>query len=154
MDLEKIQQLMAAMESRGITKMSLKEESGFHLVLERKPPISIPSSDCAPIWTPSHFESQVDRKIDEKEKKVRESVASQGYEVTSPMVGTFYSAPSPGLDPFVKIGDVVTEDSIIGVIEAMKVMNEIKAGRKGVVTEIFIENAHPVEFGTKLLRLA
>ncbi|HJZ12173.1 MAG TPA: biotin/lipoyl-containing protein, partial [Acidobacteriota bacterium] len=69
---------------------------------------------------------------------------------TSPMVGTFYTSPSPDDPVFVKVGDRVEEDTIICIIEAMKVMNEVKAGMKGQVAEVLIENAHPVEFGTKM----
>ena len=53
-----------------------------------------------------------------------------------------------------KVGDTVTEETVIGIVEAMKVMNEIKAGKSGVITEIYVDNAHPVEFGTKLFKLA
>ncbi|MGE3715728.1 MAG: acetyl-CoA carboxylase biotin carboxyl carrier protein subunit, partial [Simkaniaceae bacterium] len=72
---------------------------------------------------------------------------------TSPMVGTFYASPSPDDEALVKVGDTVTEDTVVCIIEAMKVMNEVKAGKKGTVAEVFIESAHPVEFGTKLFRI-
>jgi len=73
--------------------------------------------------------------------------------VTSPMVGTYYSTPSPEDPHFVKVGDRVEKDTVVCIIEAMKVMNEVKAGISGTVAEILVENAHPVEFGTKLLRI-
>lgn len=74
--------------------------------------------------------------------------------ITSPMVGTFYSAPSPESDPFAKVGDTVKDDSVVCIIEAMKIMNEIQAEAKGKITEILVENGQPVEFGQKLFRLA
>lgn len=74
--------------------------------------------------------------------------------VTSPMVGTFYSSPSPDDPTFVKSGDRVEKDTVVCIIEAMKVMNEVKAGAAGIVTEILAENGHPVEFGTKLFKIS
>jgi len=76
-----------------------------------------------------------------------------GSYVTSPMVGTFYSSPGPDQPVFVKVGDKVNENTIVCIIEAMKVMNEVKAGVSGVVAEILTENSQPVEFGTRLLRI-
>ena len=70
------------------------------------------------------------------------------------MVGTYYGSPSPDDDPFVKVGDSVKEDTVVCIIEAMKVMNEVKAGKRGVVGEVFLDNADPVEFGTKLLTIS
>ena len=74
-------------------------------------------------------------------------------EITSPMVGTFYAAPSPESAPFVSAGQEVTEDTVVCVIEAMKVMNEIKAEMRGVVAEVVAENGKPVQFGQALFRL-
>ncbi len=73
--------------------------------------------------------------------------------VTSPMVGTFYRAPSPEADPFVDVGDRVTEDSTVCIIEAMKVMNEIPAGVGGVVKEILVKNGESVEFGQPIFHI-
>jgi acetyl-CoA carboxylase biotin carboxyl carrier protein len=69
------------------------------------------------------------------------------------MVGTFYSSASPGQPPFVKVGDRVEENTVICIIEAMKVLNEVKAGKKGTVAEVLIENTQPVEFGSKMFRI-
>ena len=66
------------------------------------------------------------------------------------MVGTFYRAPAPGADDFTAIGASVEEDSVVCIIEAMKVMNEIKAEVRGVITECLVENGEPVEFGQPL----
>lgn len=76
-----------------------------------------------------------------------------GHVVTAPMIGTYYSAPSPGDAPFVQIGDEVEVGQAIGIIEAMKIMNEIIADRAGIVLEILVDNAQPVEYGSPLLRL-
>jgi acetyl-CoA carboxylase biotin carboxyl carrier protein len=81
------------------------------------------------------------------------AVAPAGKEITSPMVGTFYSAPSPDSPAFVSVGQAVTPDTVICIIEAMKVMNEIKAEVSGVVTEVLAENGKPVQFGQALFRV-
>ena len=70
--------------------------------------------------------------------------------IDSPLVGTFYRAASPDSDAFVNVGDRVTADTVIAIIEAMKVMNEIKAEKSGVIKEILVENGQPVEFGQPL----
>jgi acetyl-CoA carboxylase biotin carboxyl carrier protein len=74
-------------------------------------------------------------------------------EVKSPMIGTFYRAPSPESASYVEIGTEVNPDTVVCIIEAMKVMNEIKAEAKGVITEVLVENAKPVEFGQPLFKL-
>ena len=73
--------------------------------------------------------------------------------VTSPMVGTIYFAPSPNDPAFIKVGDRVEKNTIVCIVEAMKVMNEVKSQVQGTVTEVLVDNASPVEFGTKLFRI-
>jgi acetyl-CoA carboxylase biotin carboxyl carrier protein len=74
-------------------------------------------------------------------------------EIVSPMVGTFYRAPSPESAPYVEVGQSVAEDTVVCIIEAMKVMNEIRAEIKGVIVEILVENGTAVQFGQPLFRL-
>jgi acetyl-CoA carboxylase biotin carboxyl carrier protein len=76
-----------------------------------------------------------------------------GKEITSPMVGTFYRAASPESPPFIDIGQEVTEETVVCIIEAMKVMNEIKAEVRGVITEVVAENTKPVQFGQTLFKV-
>jgi len=76
-----------------------------------------------------------------------------GHVVTAPMIGTFYASPSPGEPAFVSVGDTVEVGQVIGIIEAMKIMNEITADRAGTVSEVFVTNAQPVEYGSPLVRL-
>lgn len=85
---------------------------------------------------------------------VPETPADEGYVITAPMIGTFYTAPAPGEDPFVQVGDVVSVGQTIGIIEAMKIMNEITADKGGIVVEIIAQNAQAVEYGSPLIRLA
>ncbi len=74
-------------------------------------------------------------------------------EVKSPMVGTFYKSPEPGAEAYVKVGSRVTTGQVVCIIEAMKIMNEIESEVQGVVREVCVENAQPVEFGQVLFRL-
>ena len=80
-------------------------------------------------------------------------VASNDLDIKSPMIGTFYRAPSPESASYVEIGTEVTPDSVVCIIEAMKVMNEIKAEVRGVVTQICLDNGKPVEFGQPLFKV-
>ena len=75
------------------------------------------------------------------------------YPVTSPIVGTFYRAPNPDTEAYVKVGDFVEKGQVLCIVEAMKLMNEIEAEVDGKITEIFVLNATPVEFGEKLFRI-
>lgn len=77
-----------------------------------------------------------------------------GVFITSPMVGTFYSSPSPENPPYAKSGDQVSSDTIVCIIEAMKIMNEIQAEQSGTIAEILVENGQPVEYGQRLYRLS
>ena len=74
-------------------------------------------------------------------------------EVKSPMIGTFYRRPSPDSDPFVEVGAAVNPDAVVCIIEAMKVMNEIKSEVKGVIAEVLVEDGKPVEYGQALFRI-
>lgn len=154
MEIKQIKELMEAMKKTGINRLTLKNES-FELSLEKengryldnleesilserslKNSISSIPPPPAPLGATPKQEEQI-----------------QGSFITSPMVGTFYNASSPTAPAFVKVGDVVEKHTIVGIIEAMKVMNEIKAGIAGTVVEILVNPGDPVEFGTKLFRI-
>ena len=77
----------------------------------------------------------------------------EGLEVKSPMIGTLYRRPSPDSDPFVEVGTAVEPDTVVCIIEAMKVMNEIKAEVKGMIAEVLVEDGKPVEYGQALFRI-
>ena len=165
MDLKQIKELMAAMERAGIKKLTVKQKGGDELHLERQdeypthaqpptppfypsvythPPVREAESRLAPTHKPPHDESHGGK--EKKEDK-------PGKFVNAPLVGTYYAAASPDDPHFVKVGDRVDENTVVCIIEAMKVMNEVKAGVSGTIAEILIDNAHPVEFGTKLFRI-
>lgn len=80
-------------------------------------------------------------------------LTGEGQPVKSPLLGIFYHAPKPGADPFVAVGDRVTEDSVIGIIEVMKLMNQVTAKTTGIVTEILAPNGELVEHGQPLIRV-
>ncbi len=167
MEVKQINQLMVAMGRYGVKRLSIKRE-GVEVEIERE--------DKAPAVSQIHdlFREENPLKVDfEKHKSLgpvradhqaaaretlREDVALERDDgvsvyVTSPMVGSIYHAPSPNDPVFVKVGDKIEKNTVVCIIEAMKVMNEVKAGVSGVVQEILVDNGQPVEFGTKLLRI-
>ena len=81
---------------------------------------------------------------------VSEKQASNLYEIKSPIVGTFYLAPSPDAEPFVKVGDIVTPSKVLCIVEAMKLMNEIECDVSGKVAKILVANGEPVEYNQPL----
>jgi acetyl-CoA carboxylase biotin carboxyl carrier protein len=84
---------------------------------------------------------------------IHTQTASNELDVKSPMIGTFYRSPSPEAGPYIDIGSEVNPDTVVCIIEAMKVMNEIKAEVKGIVTQCLMENGKPVEFGQPLFKV-
>ena len=155
MDLKQLEELMGAMERHRLTKISIKEKSGYEVVLEKNEPRleassyvrseAQPMSEMVRVSTPSSESMHVSAPQKHEEKP--------GTFVKSPMVGTFYRSPSPQDPVFVKVGDHVKENTVLCIIEAMKVMNEVKAQKTGKIAEILVENMQPVEFGTKLFRI-
>ena len=81
------------------------------------------------------------------------AAASSELDIKSPMIGTFYRSPSPESAPYIEVGAEVNAETVVCIIEAMKVMNEIKAEAKGIITQVLVENAKPVEFGQPLFKL-
>lgn len=143
MELNIVKKLIEILEGSSLKKLHLKDKD-FEITLEKDDfGISKKPTLVQPIEQPKTPVEQTPQ-----EKKIED----KNY-VLSPMVGTFYTASAPDQPPFVKVGDKVEENTIIGIIEAMKVMNEIKANKKGIIKEILVENAQPVEFGSKLIRI-
>lgn len=93
---------------------------------------------------------QPSQQVIEVEAKQPEQVKENYLEIKSPMVGTFYRAPSPGARPYVEVGDRVEPGQVVCIIEAMKLMNEIESEVAGTIAEILVENAQPVEYGQTL----
>jgi acetyl-CoA carboxylase biotin carboxyl carrier protein len=154
MDMKSIKELMASMEKSGLKKVRIKEEKGFEIELEREvepqPQQVVHRPEPAHYHPPHPHPHPHHRPAAEEEKKVEKK---EGVFITSPMVGTYYAAASPDDQPYVKVGDKVEEDTVVCIIEAMKVMNEVKAGKKGKIAEVLLSNSDPVEFGTNLFRI-
>lgn len=153
MDLKQIKELMAAMERFRLNKVSLKEKTGFEITLEKNEPRL---EAATYIKKEVHSNPEVTNVVSpiEVHRHVDNSHSNKpGVFVAAPMVGTFYRSPSPQDPPFVKVGDQVNENTVVCIIEAMKVMNEVKAQKSGKVVEILVDNLQPVEFGTKLFRI-
>jgi acetyl-CoA carboxylase biotin carboxyl carrier protein len=148
-DLKEIKTIIDLMKKHDLSVFEIEKE-GFRLKLEKGasaqaaaavpsaaagPPKAVPA---APETTPAA-------------PKAIESVPLK--EIVSPMVGTFYRGPSPDAPAFVDVGKSVTEDTVVCIIEAMKVMNEIKAETSGIIAEVMAENGKPVQFGQVLFRV-
>ena len=137
-DLTKIKDLIKLMEDHDLTAFEL-EDSGFKVRLEKG-------------GTPEQVIAAAPVAVEEKAPE--KIVAEETEEISAPMVGTFYKSPSPDADAFVKVGDAVDEGTVVCIIEAMKVMNQIKAEKSGVIQRILVEDASPVEFGQGLFVIA
>lgn len=154
MDLKQVKELMTFMEKTKVKRLKIKTEKGFEVELDKEGAevervVHHPHPHREPhLHHYPHTVPHAPQKQNEESKKEVE-----GNYLTSPMVGTYYSGPSPEDPAFVKVGDEVDEETVVCIVEAMKVMNEVKAGKKGKVAEILIGNGDPVEFGTKMIRI-
>ena len=142
MELDQIQAIITMMKENDLAEFSM-EQDGLKIHIKRglesaQPTVTVSApviakAPAAPVTAP-----------------IPDLPAEDIKYITSPMVGTFYRAPSPEAPPYVEIGKAVEEDTVVCIVEAMKVMNEIKAETKGVITEVLADNSKPVEFGQKL----
>lgn len=138
MNIKKIKELIDLMKENSLTEIEVEEE-GKKIKLSKKASGMIEHMASAPATVSAQFSSPG-----------QEQTVKSGKEVKSPMVGTFYRAASPEAAPFVDVGDIVKKGDTLCIIEAMKLMNEIKAEFGGKISEILIENAEAVEFGQTL----
>lgn len=159
MDLKEIKELIALMKRNDLSEFKL-EQGDFKISLKKgsdQPVITgAPAPMLAPIiqhGQPPQATAPSGAAAAAAPPTAPASESTPGKEIVSPMVGTFYSAASPESPPFVDVGAEVTEDTVVCIIEAMKVMNEIKAEMRGTVTEVVAENGKPVQFGQALFRL-
>ncbi len=144
MDIRKVKTLIELLENSGVVELEIREGDssirinrggGSTTVVTTAPPAAAPVS-AAPA------------------APVQPEAAPTGTVLKSPMVGTYYSAPSPDSSPFVRLGQTVKEGDTLCIIEAMKIMNPIEAENSGTVVEILVENGHPVEFDQPLFVIA
>lgn len=150
MNIDQIKELIAILEGSKLNKLTLKDENGCEIHLEKSPTVAAVHHVHPQVETVSAPSSHMSTPHVVQTAKTEDV---KGQYITSPMVGTFYLTPSPESPAFVKVGDKVKADSIVCIVEAMKVMNEIKAGIAGTIVEVCIANGHVVEFGTKLFRI-
>ncbi|MEY4300780.1 MAG: hypothetical protein RIR25_2016 [Verrucomicrobiota bacterium] len=145
-DLKEIKALIDLMQKNGLTAFEI-EKDGFRISLAKEAAYQPSVAYATP--SPSSAPATVAAPAAEASPAV---AVPAGKEIASPMVGTFYLAASPETPAFVTVGQKVTPDTVVCIIEAMKVMNEIKAEVAGTITEIAAENGQPVQFGQALFR--
>lgn len=158
MDLKDIKKIMELMDEHGLsqfqfekgdTNLKLKKASDLEDV--QKLMSSLPQVSAAPSYAPAPGGPAP---VATPAAASPEAAAPASEAITSPMVGTFYRKPNPDAPDFVKVGDTVSEGQVICIIEAMKVMNEIKAEKSGTISEICVEDSNSVQFGDLLFRLS
>ena len=148
-DYEEITKLVSFLEEKNLTHFELEVE-GFKIKISRA--VSAPAS-------PGKTSAPAPDAADERARPEFSSGPMLGEKedhlhfITSPMVGTFYRAPDPTSPPFVEIGEEVKKSQTLCIIEAMKLMNEIESDIDGIVTEIYVENGKPVEYGQRLFSI-
>ena len=146
MDIRKVKKLIELLEESGIAELEINEgEESVRISRYSSFPAPAPASyaaaPAAPAPPPAAAVPETDA-VDE---------LPSGHVVVSPMVGTYYSAPSPGAKSFVNVGDSVSEGDTVCIVEAMKILNQIEADASGIVKAILVENAQPVEYGQPLM---
>ena len=149
MDIRKVKKLIEMLESSELEVIEIKEgEESVRLVKKQTETVvsHVTQNPADPVT-----EKTV---IGHSQEALSTIKAADGEVITSPMVGTFYAAPSPGAKPFISVGDEIQEGDIVCIVEAMKMMNEIKSDFSGKVTSVLVENSDPVEFGQALFTVA
>ncbi|MBU3599717.1 acetyl-CoA carboxylase biotin carboxyl carrier protein [Polynucleobacter sp. 30F-ANTBAC] len=150
MDLRKLKTLIDLVAESGVSELEVTEGEDKVRIVKNPAPIAAPTQQyyapapAAPAAGPAPAAAAA------APAEVAAPAEPTGHAVKSPMVGTFYRAPTPGADSFVKIGDSVKEGQTLCIIEAMKLLNEIESDKSGVVKEILCENGQGVEFGQAL----
>ena len=157
MDIRKVKKLIEMLEESNLNEIEIKEgEEAVKLVksnpipgnfISSAPAIVSEPTQQSPIAIPSAPSSET---TSTQEISQTSDVLESGNKMNSPMVGTFYSAPNPESEPFVKVGDKINEGDVLCIIEAMKMMNEVKSEFSGTVKQILVDNAEPVEFDQTL----
>jgi len=136
MNIKKVRELVEIMNDNDLTEVEIEQE-GVKVRLAKKSYGVIEPT----VQTLAHRKEQ----IMPSESGIKEA-PEDGREIKSPMVGTFYRAPSPEMEPYVEVGNVIQKGEVLCIVEAMKVLNEVKAELSGKITKICVENAEPVEF--------
>jgi acetyl-CoA carboxylase biotin carboxyl carrier protein len=149
-DLKDIKAIIDLMRKNSVSEFEL-EKQDFKIRLKRGPNGgTITSLEETPVVTYGQPASAIAPAL---AAPVAPAAVINELEIKSPMIGTFYRAPSPESASYIEVGSEVNPETVVCIIEAMKVMNEIKAEAKGVITQVMVENAKPVEFGQPLFKL-
>jgi len=150
LDIKEIKALIDLMKKNDLSVFKMEKE-GFKITLKRNEYGAVVSSHSQPpvFAAPPVAAGPATTAATPAEPAEK----APGKEITSPMVGTFYQSPSPESPAYVEVGQEVTEETVVCIIEAMKMMNEIKAEIKGVISELLVENGTPVQFGQPLFKL-
>ena len=148
MDIRKVKKLIEMLENSNLEEIEIQEgEESVRLVKSHG---SLQSIQPQSIFLPQEAQPEViEQEIESPEAATRDSNS-----INSPMVGTFYASASPGAKPFISVGDIVSEGDVVCIVEAMKMMNEIKSEYSGTVLSVNVENAEPVEYGQSLFELS
>jgi len=149
---DEVQYLLDLMNSHDLTEVRV-EDGAKKIVLRRGPGGTVEGIGAPVAPTGASAAAAANPSASAPAEPPASTEADGLIDIPSPMVGTFYAAPSPDIDPYVTPGCQIHEDMVICILEAMKVMNEIKAECSGVVAEICVKNAQPVEFGQVLFRV-
>lgn len=155
MDIKKIEQLVAILEKSELQQMVIEDKSGSIRLSKPKPVIQVAQKHMAVAGPQPQLAQSAAPKADSlyssTDKTAETNIA--GNTIDSPMVGTFYRAPSPEAKPFIETGQEVKPGDVICIVEAMKMMNQIKADKAGKVGSILVENGEPVEYGQPLVTI-
>ena len=158
LDFSELRQLVAALDQTDIAELTLKNPQ-FELILRKatapSQAVVLTSETSVPAATmpPAAPVAAPPASIAAEPSSPPAASVSDLYEITSPMVGTFYRSPTPDESPFVDTGDRIKVGQTVCIIEAMKLMNELEAEVSGEIVEILVQNAEPVEFGQPLMRV-
>ena len=152
MDIRKVKKLIEMLEESQLNEIEIKEgEESVKLVKAISAPVQeqiVTSNAVAPAPKPAVVSDNLSTDSDSSQSSEEKTISGQT--IDSPMVGTFYAAPNPGAKDFVSVGDKISEGDVLCIIEAMKMMNEVKADSSGTIKQVLIENSEPVEFGQPL----
>ena len=149
MDLRKLKTLIDLVSESNVSELEITEAEGKVRIVKSGAAV-VQQFVAAPVQAPVAAAAPVAAPVAELPAPAAAAAAPTGHVVKSPMVGTFYRAPSPGAKPFVEVGSQVKEGETICIIEAMKILNEIEADKSGTVTRILGENGQAVEYGQPL----
>jgi acetyl-CoA carboxylase biotin carboxyl carrier protein len=154
LELKDIKAIIDLMKKNDLTVFEM-EKDGFRLKLQKGATPQTVIATPAPqiISAPLAAPALVEAKAATPAAGTATPAPTSTKEITSPMVGTFYRSPSPESPPFIDVGQEVNEETVVCIIEAMKVMNEIKAETSGIIAEVVAENGKPVQFGQSLFKV-